>query len=113
MLPWIALGAFVLVALAIDFRADSHTAPSMRSALFWSVLWTAIGVGFAGVLLLTGAGRTAAEEYLAGFLIEKSLSLDNLFVFATACCCSAWPARSCCVPRSSSSAPRRSTRSAS
>jgi tellurite resistance protein TerC len=82
MLPWIALGAFVLVALAIDFRADSHTAPSMRSALFWSVLWTAIGVGFAGVLLLTGAGRTAAEEYLAGFLIEKSLSLDNLFVFA-------------------------------
>src|SRR5919112_2273501 len=82
MLPWIALGAFVLIALAIDFRADSHTAPSMRSALFWSVLWTAIGAGFAGVLLLTVAGRTAAEEYLAGFLIEKSLSLDNLFVFA-------------------------------
>jgi tellurite resistance protein TerC len=82
MLPWIALGAFVLIALAIDFRADSHTVPSMRSALLWSVLWTAIGVGFAGVLLLTGAGRTAAEEYLAGFLIEKSLSLDNLFVFA-------------------------------
>jgi tellurite resistance protein TerC len=82
MLPWIALGAFVLIALAIDLRADSHTAPSMRSALLWSVLWTAIGVGFAGVLLLTGAGSTAAEEYLAGFLIEKSLSLDNLFVFA-------------------------------
>jgi tellurite resistance protein TerC len=82
MLPWIALGAFVLIALAIDFRADSHTVPSMRSALLWSVLWTAIGVGFAGVLLLTGAGSTAAEEYLAGFLIEKSLSLDNLFVFA-------------------------------
>jgi tellurite resistance protein TerC len=82
MLPWIALGAFVLVALAIDFRADSHTVPSMRSSLLWSVLWTVIGVGFAGVLLVAGAGRTAAEEYLAGYLIEKSLSLDNLFVFA-------------------------------
>ena len=82
MLPWLALSAFVLTALAIDFRADSHTVPSMRSSLLWSVLWTAIGAGFAGVLLLTGAGATAAEEYLAGFLIEKSLSLDNLFVFA-------------------------------
>jgi tellurite resistance protein TerC len=82
MLPWLALGAFVLIALAIDFRADSHSVPSMRSSLLWSVLWTGIGIGFAGVLLLTGAGATAAEEYLAGFLIEKSLSLDNLFVFA-------------------------------
>jgi tellurite resistance protein TerC len=82
MLPWIALGAFVAIALAIDFRADSHTVPSMRSSLLWSVLWTGIGVAFAGVLLLTGAGATAAEEYLAGYLIEKSLSLDNLFVFA-------------------------------
>jgi tellurite resistance protein TerC len=82
MLPWIALGTFVLVALAIDFRADSHKVPSMRSSLLWSLLWTGLGVGFAGVLLLTGAGATAAEEYLAGFLVEKSLSLDNLFVFA-------------------------------
>jgi tellurite resistance protein TerC len=82
MLPWIALGAFVAIALAIDFRADSHTVPSMRSSLLWSVLWTGIGVAFAGVLLLTGVGATAAEEYLAGYLIEKSLSLDNLFVFA-------------------------------
>jgi tellurite resistance protein TerC len=82
VLPWIALGAFVLVALAIDFRADSHTVPTLRSSLLWSVLWTALGVGFAGVLLIGGAGSAAAEEYLAGFLIEKSLSLDNLFVFA-------------------------------
>ncbi|MEA2226438.1 MAG: tellurite resistance protein TerC [Solirubrobacteraceae bacterium] len=82
MLPWLALGAFVLIALAIDLRADDHTAPTMRSSLLWSVLWTGIGVAFTGVLLLTGAGSTAAEEYLAGFLIEKSLSLDNLFVFA-------------------------------
>ena len=44
-------------------------------------IWTVVGAGFAGVLLFLD-GRTAAEEYLAGFLVEKSLSLDNLFVFA-------------------------------
>src|SRR6185312_15952797 len=53
----------------------------LRTAAIWSLVWTAVGAGFAGVLLLF-SGSTAAEEYLAGFLIEKSLSLDNLFVFA-------------------------------
>jgi tellurite resistance protein TerC len=81
MLPWLALGAFVLIALAVDIRHGSNGAPSMRRALFWSIAWTAIGAGFAGVLFVLDSS-TAAEEYLAGFLIEKSLSLDNLFVFA-------------------------------
>jgi tellurite resistance protein TerC len=53
----------------------------MGNALIWSLLWTALGVGFAAILLLTHDGE-AAGEYLAGYLIEKSLSLDNLFVFA-------------------------------
>ena len=81
MLPWLALGAFVLIALAVDIRHGSNGTPSMRRALFWSIAWTAIGAGFAGVLFVLDSS-TAAEEYLAGFLIEKSLSLDNLFVFA-------------------------------
>jgi tellurite resistance protein TerC len=81
MLPWIALGAFVLIALAVDLHYGSKGTPSMRRALFWSLAWTAIGAGFAGVLFVLDSS-TAAEEYLAGFLIEKSLSLDNLFVFA-------------------------------
>jgi tellurite resistance protein TerC len=81
VLSWLALGAFVLVALAVDIRAGSSGVPPMRRALAWSIAWTAIGAGFAAVLLAFD-GRTAAEEYLAGFLIEKSLSLDNLFVFA-------------------------------
>jgi tellurite resistance protein TerC len=53
----------------------------LRRAVGWSIGWTALGVGFAG-LLWAWQGRGPAEEYLAGFLIEKSLSIDNLFVFA-------------------------------
>jgi tellurite resistance protein TerC len=81
VLPWLALSAFVLIALAIDLKAGSSGVPSMRRALVWSIAWTAIGFAFAGILLAFD-GKTAAEEYVAGFLIEKSLSLDNLFVFA-------------------------------
>jgi len=81
VLPWLALSAFVVIAIAVDLKAGSSGPPSMRRALVWSIVWTAIGAGFAGILLALD-GSTAAEEYLAGFLIEKSLSLDNLFVFA-------------------------------
>jgi tellurite resistance protein TerC len=81
VLPWLALGAFVLIALAVDLRHGSNGTPSMRRALVWSVVWTVIGAGFALVLYVFGSS-TDAEQYLAGFLIEKSLSLDNLFVFA-------------------------------
>ncbi len=81
LVSWIALTVFVLAALAFDLRSGARAAPSMRSAIVWSVVWTGLGVAFAGVLLATeGAGD--AGDYLSGFLIEKSLSLDNLFVFA-------------------------------
>lgn len=81
LLAWIALAAFMAAALALDLRGHGGRSMSTRSALGWSLAWTAIGVAFALVVLLIEDG-TAASEYLAGFLIEKSLSLDNLFVFA-------------------------------
>ena len=81
MLAWIALSAFVVLALAVDLRNGERGVPSLRSALGWSLAWTLAGVAFAVPLALGGDGA-AAGEYLAGFLIEKSLSLDNLFVFA-------------------------------
>jgi TerC family integral membrane protein len=81
VLPWIAVIAFVAAALALDLRIARRGTPSLRSALAWSVAWVAIGMAFAGVLLALDGGQ-AASEYLAGFAIEKSLSLDNLFVFA-------------------------------
>jgi tellurite resistance protein TerC len=81
MLAWIALTAFVALALAADLRSGGRGTPSLRNALLWSLAWTVAGLGFA-ILLAIGGDGAAAGEYLAGFLIEKSLSLDNLFVFA-------------------------------
>jgi tellurite resistance protein TerC len=80
---WAAFGAFVVAMLAFDlvaFGARGETIP-VRRAVAWSIGWTAVGVAFTGVLWAwQGGGR--ATEYLTGFLIEKSLSVDNLFVFA-------------------------------
>lgn len=83
--PWIwllfcvAIGALLLVDLVVAGR--TRGIPSFRSAGAWSVGWVAVALAFAGVLAVwQGAG--AAEEYVAGYLIERSLSLDNLFVFA-------------------------------
>jgi tellurite resistance protein TerC len=81
VLPWIAVIAFVAAALLVDLRVAGRRTPSLRSAAVWSVAWIVIGVAFAGVLLVLDGGQ-AASEYLAGFAVEKSLSLDNLFVFA-------------------------------
>lgn len=81
MLAWIALSAFVALALAVDLRNGERGVPSLRSALIWTLAWTLAGLAFAVPLAFVGDGP-AAGEYLAGFLIEKSLSLDNLFVFA-------------------------------
>ena len=80
---WAAFGAFVSVMLLVDLVAFARRGERipLRRAVMWSVAWAALGVGFAGFLGLW-QGREQAEEYLAGFLIEKSLSIDNLFVFA-------------------------------
>ncbi len=80
-LHWIALSVFVVAALAFDLRSSARAAPSVRSAAIWSVVWTLAGAAFGAILLLVD-GATQAGQYLSGFLIEKSLSLDNLFVFA-------------------------------
>lgn len=80
---WAGFGAFVCALLVVDlvaFAGRGERIP-MRRAVAWSVAWTVLGVGFAGALW-AWQGQAWAEEYLAGFLIEKSLSIDNLFVFA-------------------------------
>jgi tellurite resistance protein TerC len=80
---WVAFGAFIVGLLALDlfvFHRKPH-ALSLREAATWSVVWVSLGLAFTGVIWVWQGG-TAAGEYLAGYLIEESLSVDNLFVFA-------------------------------
>jgi tellurite resistance protein TerC len=78
---WVAFLAFILAMLGVDLFAhrDGH-AIGFREAASWSVLWTILGLGFAGVVW-AWRGPEAGNEYLAGYLLERSLSIDNLFVF--------------------------------
>lgn len=80
---WAILAGIVAGMLAFDlaFFGRNGKEITFRIALVWSGIWMAIGIGFVGVVWWL-RGSTAAEEYLAGFVIEKSLSIDNLFVFA-------------------------------
>ncbi len=80
---WGALAGFVLVALAVDlvlFRRTDRPI-SVKQAAIVSGAWLALGLGFAGVLW-GRLGTEKAAQYLAGYLVEYSLSVDNLFVFA-------------------------------
>lgn len=78
---WAALVAAILVFLAIDFLLFGRRGITFRSSVAWSVVWLALGLSFTFVM---GAwqGSGAAGEYLSGYLIERSLSIDNIFVFA-------------------------------
>ena len=80
---WPAFIGFIFFLLALDllvFHREAHVI-SMKEAFIWSIVWTVMGVGFTGVILAWGGGD-AAGEYLAGYIIERSLSVDNIFVFA-------------------------------
>ncbi|ACZ43311.1 Integral membrane protein TerC [Thermobaculum terrenum ATCC BAA-798] len=72
--------AFFLLLDLFVFHREAHVV-SMREAATWSAIWVAMGLAFGG-LIWVWFGPTAAGEYLAGYLIEKSLSVDNVFVFA-------------------------------
>jgi tellurite resistance protein TerC len=80
---WVAFGAFVVAMLLVDLWAFGRRSEEIpfRRAVAWSVGWTLLGVAFAGFVWVW-QGQELAGEYLAGFMIEKSLSIDNLFVFA-------------------------------
>ena len=84
VLTWGGLIAFIVVAFAIDFfffQRDHHTPPSITRAAIWSVIWIAVAILF-GVGLLLFESTQVGSEYLTGYLLERSLSLDNVFVFA-------------------------------
>lgn len=80
--PWIAFLAAVAALLAIDIGVLGRRSAPMttRSALIWSGVWISPGLFFS-LAVWAWRGDVAAQEYLAGYLIEESLSVDNLFVF--------------------------------
>ena len=83
MWAWAATVGAILAMLAMDlfvFHRNAHEV-SMREAAFTSAIWVTMGLSFCGLVTLVWGG-TAGGEYLAGYLIEKSLSVDNIFVFA-------------------------------
>ena len=78
---FIAFNAGVLLVLAIDlgvFNRKAH-APSVREAAAWSTTWISLSLMFAGVVYWQ-MGSQAALEFITGYVIEYSLSIDNIFV---------------------------------
>lgn len=78
---WGLLAVVMLLLVAIDLLAHrGDHVDSKRRAVMWSVVWITAAVAFGG---LVGAyfGAAAAEQYFAAYLLEKSLSVDNLFLF--------------------------------
>ena len=100
---WIAFIAFVLLMLALDlgvFHRDAHVV-SVKEAIGWSAVWLSLGLAFSvfvyfaydnqwfglGTVVdavdgLTNSGASATGKYLTGYVVEKSLSVDNIFVIA-------------------------------
>jgi tellurite resistance protein TerC len=82
LLRWIIFNAFILLALFLDLRVINHKPhkTSLREAALWSCIWIAVSILF-GVGVNFYMGEAAALEYFTGYLIEKALSVDNLFLF--------------------------------
>jgi tellurite resistance protein TerC len=79
---WLGFTAFVLALLALDlgvFHRDPHEI-RLREALGWSVVWVALALAFTG-WVTWAFGRERGLEFLTGYLIEKALAVDNVFVF--------------------------------
>lgn len=79
---WITFGGAIAAMLAVDLflHRDDHEV-SFREAAVWSGIWIAAGLAFGAVLWVWQGGEVAATYYSA-YLIEKALSVDNVFIFA-------------------------------
>ena len=118
MIPlfWILFNVFVLAMLVLDlgvFHRKCH-AVKFREALVWSVVWIALAAVFAVSLYLLARTYRRPLEFVTGYVIELSLSVDNLFVFllifryfrvhrhiSTRSCSGGFLARWSCAPSSS------------
>ncbi|RPH95217.1 TerC family protein [candidate division KSB1 bacterium] len=81
-LKWVLFNAFVLAMLALDlgvFHRKAHVV-KIKEALVWSAIWIALALAY-NLFVYWWRGPGAALEFFTGYLIEKSLSVDNIFVF--------------------------------
>jgi len=79
---WIMFTAIVLMLMALDlglFHRKAH-AVGLREALIWSLIWVTLSIGF-GFWIYSEFGAQRGLEFFTGYLIEYSLSIDNVFVF--------------------------------
>jgi len=79
---WIIFNAFVVIMLALDlvvFHRKSHEV-SVKEALIWTFVWISLAMIF-NVIIYFWRGQQQALEYFTGYLVEKALSVDNIFVF--------------------------------
>jgi tellurite resistance protein TerC len=79
---WIGFHILIFSLLALDLgvlRRRLH-AVQMKEGILWSLFWIVLSLGF-NIFIYFTQGKQAAMEFLAGYLIEKSLSIDNIFVF--------------------------------
>jgi tellurite resistance protein TerC len=79
---WVGFLSFVLLAIALDLGVFHRTAHkvTIREAALWSAIWVGLALAF-GYFVWHWHGAQPGLEYLTGYLIEKALSVDNLFVF--------------------------------
>jgi tellurite resistance protein TerC len=79
---WLAVLGGIVAMLAVDLVAHRRAhVIGVREAAAWSAVWVAIGVGF-GIAVWWFWGAEFGQQYFAGYLIEKSLAVDNVFVWA-------------------------------
>jgi len=79
---WILFNAFVLIMLALDlgvFNRKAHEI-SVKEALTWTLVWVFLALIF-NTIIFYWKGRQQALEFFTGYLVEKALSIDNIFVF--------------------------------
>ncbi|MDR3191223.1 MAG: TerC family protein [Lactobacillaceae bacterium] len=79
---WVGFFAFVLVMLALDLGVfhRGNEAPTIKSSLLWSAFWIGLALIFALLVGVT-SGADHALDFITAYLLEKSLSIDNLFIF--------------------------------
>ena len=79
---WLGFAALVVLLLALDllvFHRHDHT-PSLKESAWWTIFWIGLALIF-NAAIWAWAGREVGTVYLTGYLIEKALSMDNIFVF--------------------------------